>query len=136
MTFLLFFPQRQASLSLLLLIGFSVGLIIDMFYHSIGAHAFASVLMVYSRAFLLQIMLPARGYEVATQPTLANLGWRRFSLFSLLLIGIHHTALFFLEAGNAVFFFLVMRKVISSTLLTYVAIILTQSITYLIRRKR
>jgi len=90
--FLLLLPRRQEGLPLLLLIGFTVGLLVDMFYNSVGTHAFASVLVVYSRAFLLGLMLPASGYEAAAQPTLSNLGWKRFSIFSLILIGIHHTA--------------------------------------------
>ena len=133
--FLLLLPRRQAGLPLLLLISFAVGLFVDMFYTSMGVHAFASVLLVYSRALLLQLMLPATGYEVATQPTISNLGWKRFSLFSLILIGIHHTALFFLEAGNPMLFFVVMRKVVFSTLLTYAAVFFTQSMMLLVSRR-
>jgi hypothetical protein len=135
--FLLLLPRRQEGegLPLLLLISFSVGLLVDMFYNSMGTHAFASVLMVYSRVFLLKLMLPTGGYEVTPQPTLSNLGWKRFSIFSFILIGIHHTALFFLDAGNIMLFFLVIRKVVFSTLLTYVAVFFTQSIVLLVRKR-
>jgi hypothetical protein len=133
--FLLLLPRRQEGFPLLLLISFAVGLLVDMFYNSMGTHAFASVLMVYSRMFLLKLMLPAGSYEVATQPTLSNLGWKRFSISSLILIGIHHTALFCLDAGNIMLFFLVMRKTVFSTLLTYVSVFFTQSIVLLIRKR-
>jgi hypothetical protein len=133
--FLLLLPRGQKGLMSHLLIGFLVGLLVDLFYHSIGVHAFASVLMVYSRAFLLKLILPASRYELATQPTLRNLGWKRFSLFSLLLIGIHHIALFFLEAGNILLFFVVIRRAILSTLSTYVAVLLIQSMVLLISKK-
>jgi hypothetical protein len=133
--FLLLLPRRQEALTLLLLISFSVGLLVDMFYNSVGTHAFASVLVVYSRAFLLKLMLPASGYEAAAQPTLSNLGWKRFSIFSLILIGIHHTALFFLDAGTTMLFFVVMRKVVFSTLLTYTTVLLTQSMILLVRKR-
>jgi|694.fasta_scaffold28450_7 hypothetical protein len=135
--FLLLLPRRQEGegLPLLLLISFAVGLLIDMFYNSMGTHAFASVLMVYSRAFLLKLMLPAGSYEVATQPTLSNLGWKRFSVFSLILIGIHHIALFFLDAGSIMLFFLVTHKVVFSTLLTYAVVLFIQSIVLLIRKR-
>jgi hypothetical protein len=134
-TFLLLLPRREEGLPLLLLISFAVGLLVDMFYHSAGTHAFSSVLMVYSRALLLQLMLPASGYEAAAQPTLSNLGWKRFSIFSLILIGIHHTALFFLDAGTTLLFFVVMRKVVLSTLLTYVAVLFTQSMILFVRKR-
>jgi len=133
--FLLLLPRRQAGLSLLLWISFVVGLSVDMFYNSGGIHAFASVLMVYGRSFLLQYLLPTSDYEVAIQPTLSNLGWRRFSLFSLLLIGLHHLALFLLEAAHPMLFFVIMRKVVFSTLLTYIAVLCTQGMILLVRRR-
>jgi hypothetical protein len=122
-------------LPLILLISFAVGLLVDIFYGSAGAHAFSSVLVVYSRAFLLKLMLPVSGYEAAAQPTLSNLGWKRFSIFSLILIGIHHAALFFLDAGTTMLFFVVMRKVVFSTLLTYATVLLTESIILLARKR-
>jgi hypothetical protein len=133
--FLLLLPRRQENLILHLLVGFSVGLLVDLFYNSIGVHAFASVLMVYGRALLLKLMLPISGYESATQPTLRNLGWKRFSLFSFLLISMHHTSLFFLEASNILLFLVVLRRAILSTLLTYAAVLLIQSIVLLIDKK-
>ncbi|HAN49721.1 MAG TPA: Rod shape-determining protein MreD [Amoebophilaceae bacterium] len=133
--FLLLLPRRQEGMPLLLLISFAVGLFVDIFYGSAGTHAFSSVLVVYSRDFLLKLMLPASGYEAAAQPTLSNLGWKRFSLFSLILIGIHHTALFFLDAGTTMLFFVIIRKVVFSTLLTYTTVLLTQSIILLIRKR-
>jgi hypothetical protein len=112
-----------------------VGLLIDSFYNSAGVHALASVLMVYSRAFLLKLMLPASGYEATTQPTLSNLGWKRFSVFALILIGIHHTALFLSDAGSTMLFFVAMRKAVFSTLLTYAIVLVTQSVTLLVSKK-
>jgi hypothetical protein len=134
-TFLLLLPRREKGLPLLLLISFAVGLLVDMFYNSAGIHALASVLMVYGRALLLKLMLPASGYEATTQPTLGNLGWKRFSVFSLILIGIHHTALFLSDAGSTMLFLVAMRKVFFSTLLTYAVVLVTQSITLLVSKR-
>jgi hypothetical protein len=133
--FLLLLPRQQWGEMRLLLMAFAVGVLIDVFYHSPGLHSFAAVLMVYSRKFLLTFMLPANDYEVATQPTLDNLGWKKFSLFALVLIAIHHTALFLLDAGSPPLFFIAMRKAIFSTLLTYTAVIIVQSFTLLARKK-
>jgi hypothetical protein len=133
--FLLLLPRRENGLSLLLLVSFLVGLLVDIFYNSAGVHALASVLMVYSRALLLKLMLPASGYEANTQPTLSNLGWKRFSIFALILIGIHHTALFLSDAGSTMLFFVAMRKAAFSTLLTYAIVSITQSVALLVSRR-
>jgi len=132
--FLLSLPSQQAGLPLILLVSFSVGLLIDLFYNSMGVHAFASVLMAYSRAILLQFMLPTSSHELATRPTPITLGWKLFSLFSLILISIHHITLFFLEAGSFMPLFVIMRKATLSALLTFAFVFTTQGILFLMKR--
>jgi len=133
--FLLLLPQQEKGVPLLLLMSFGVGLLIDLFYNSGGTHALASVLMVYSRVLLIKLMLPASSYEAVTPPMLSNLGWKRFSIFSLILIGIHHTALFLSDVSSTIILFGAMRKVVFSTLLTYAAVLVTQSTTLLISKR-
>lgn len=134
--FFLLLPRREGILPLLLLVSFAVGTLVDMFYNSPGIHALASVLMVYSRALLLQLMLPASGYEATTQPTLSRLGWRRFSIFSLILLSIHHTALFLSDTGGTMMlFFLAMRKAVFSTMLTYAVVMVIQGVPLLVSKK-
>ncbi len=124
--FLLLLPRRQGNLIILLFISFAVGLLVDTFYSNMGVHAFASVLMIYSRPLLSKLTLSASEYEATTRPTLGNLGWKQFSLFALPLIGIHHTALFLLDTGNPLSFSVPVRSWLLSTLLTYVAVLITQ----------
>ena len=133
--FLLLLPRRQESLVTLLCISFGMGLLVDMFYNSMGLHAFAAVLMVYSRSLLLPLMLPTNGYEATARPTLSHLGWKRFTLFALPLISIHHAALFLLDAGNPLLFFVAMRKLLFSVLLTYGAVLITQIPTLLLSKR-
>ena len=130
--FFLLLPRRQDGETLFLLISFFIGLFIDTFYNSIGTHVFASVLMVYSRGLLLRFVFPTSTHDTAV---LSSLGWKGYALFALILISIHHTALFFLDAGSITPFFVIMRKVLYSTLLTYTVVLTTQSITFLSRKR-
>ena len=134
-TCLLLLPRKQTGIPLLLLISFAVGLLMDMFYQSRGAHAFSSVLMVYGRTFVLQLMLPANSYKKAMRPTIGNLGWKHFSIFALPLISMHHTVLFFLETGHPMLYWVTIRKVLSSTILTYAAVVCTQIVGLLAGRR-
>lgn len=133
--FLLLLPQRQEALPLLLLLSFVIGLFVDMFYNSLGLHASAAVLMVYTRSFLLKRTFSVSGYEVASRPTLAQLGWRQFSLLTIPLIMIHHAALFLPDVGSTTLFLVVIRKLFFSTLLTYVAVLITQVPTLLFSKR-
>ena len=112
-----------------------MGLIIDIFYDSLGIHAFAAVLLVYSRAFLLRLIVPSNGYKADIQPTLGNLGFKSFSILSLILIAIHHAAVFFLDAWDSTLFFTTLPKVALSVLLTYLAVCIIQAVFMLVGRR-
>lgn len=133
--FLLLLPRGQQSLTTLLFTSFVVGLLVDMLYNSPGLHAFASVLMVYNKSFLLNLILPTSGYKAATRLTLLQLGWKQYTLLALPLIVIHHAALFFLDSGTSLLFFVTIRKLLSSALLTYFAVLVTQILTLLLSKR-
>mgnify|MGYP005843695743 CR=1 FL=1 len=125
----LLLPWQRTNLNLQLLLAFVVGLIMDAFYDTLGIHAFASVLMVYLKSFLLKTMIATNSYESDIRPILSNMGLKNFSVLILILLFVHHTAVFFLEACNSDLFLLTIRKVVLSTLLTYLSICSIQILT-------
>lgn len=133
--FLLMLPLR-GNIIILLLVSFLTGFVVDIFYDSLGIHTFASVLMVYSRALLIKRIVPTSSYGLNTQPALRIMGFSRFTLFALLLILIHHTALFLWEVGSLSILFTKIRKVVFSSFITYLAILITQPIFHASRRNR
>ncbi|MEM7055774.1 MAG: hypothetical protein AAF392_02740 [Bacteroidota bacterium] len=133
---ILLLPWQRTGLVLQLLLAFVIGLIIDAFYNSLGIHAFASVLMVYSKAFLLKLMLPASSYKLDARPTLNSMGFKKFSVFVLILLAIHHAAVFFLDAWDSALYLISIRRVVLSTLLTYFVICTVQSLPTLIISNR
>jgi rod shape-determining protein MreD len=131
--FLLWFPQRT-NLPLQLLLAFAFGMMMDAFYDTLGIHAFASVLIVYVKAFLSKILLPTSS-STDMQPSLSSLGFKKFSVFVLLLLFVHHAAVFLLEACNSELFILTMQKALLSTLFTYLVICSMQAISGMIISK-
>jgi rod shape-determining protein MreD len=123
--FLLTFPVETNPL-LLMLMAFILGLGIDVFYDSVGLHAMASVFMVYVRAYWLSRITPQGGYDRNSVPTLAANGTQWFVVYALPLVFIHHSVLFFTEAGGALYFWFTLLKVVLSTVFTVVAIVLIQ----------
>lgn len=123
--FLLTFPMELTVISGML-IGFATGLSIDMFTNTLGLHASASVLMMAVRPRLLSIMTPHGGYpaNVLPRPQSMGLGW--FSTYALILIFIHQLLLFFVEHGGFSMFWSTLTKAVSSTLFTFVMIVLVQ----------
>ena len=125
--FILFLPIEINALPLMF-IGFSLGFMVDIFYDSLGLHAFTMVLIAYLRNYWLSVISPQGGYDTGTGPTLAVNGVQWFLVYTVPMIFLHHVVLFFLEAGGFVVFWYTMLKVIASLLFTMTVILLIQYI--------
>lgn len=123
--FLILLPVEINTL-LLMGIGFLMGFTIDIFYDSLGMHASASVLIMYLRNYWLNLNTPQGGYDSNTSPALAINGIQWFVVYATPLVFIHHTVLFFIEAGGFGIFWFTLWKVFASTLLTMLVILIVQ----------
>ena len=80
-----------------LLLGFILGLGIDFFEHTPGMHTFATVLIAFVRPYLLNLLAPRDGYEPDTYPRVHYYGFIWFLKYTLIIVVIHHFALFYME---------------------------------------
>lgn len=110
----------------LMFIGFGMGLFIDMFYDSVGIHAFASVGTMYLRNFWLARVTPQGGYDNGAVPSLAADGLQWFLIYATPMVFVHHALLFFIEAGGFQYFGFTLMKVIFSTLYTMIVMSIVQ----------
>lgn len=130
--FILLLPVETGTLALMV-IGFVLGFLIDIFYDSLGLHACTMVLIAYLRNYWLNAITPQGGYDAGSGPGLAAYGAQWFLVYSLPLIFLHHFVLFFVEAGGFSVFWYTMLKIISSLLFTMSVLMLTQ---YLVTDRR
>ena len=131
--FLLLLPLEAGALSIML-IGFFTGLLIDIFYDSLGIHAAACVIIMFLRPYLVNLMTPIGGYDMGVVPTLKVMGLEWFSLYAFVLIFIHHFALFYIEASGFGMFLFTLSKVFFSSILTFIVILIIQYLFYAPRR--
>jgi hypothetical protein len=120
---------NEISLTWLLFIAFATGLIVDMFYNTLGMHAAASVLMAYCRPLVVRSQIDVPGLETRIEFSLRALGVGAFFRYVLILTLIHHTALFFIEASSLTLIIPTLIRVAASTLFTTVSIVLIQFFT-------
>lgn len=118
---------------LLLLLAFMTGLLVDLFYDTVGMHAAACVGMAFCRPVVFKFFSPREGYELGTQPNIRYMGTSWFVSCSAVLILIHHFILFYIEVFRFSEFFSTFFRVILSSLFTLGLCILSQ---YLVNRKR
>ncbi len=123
--FILLLPFELSTV-FIVLIGFLVGFTIDIFYSSMGLHAFASVLMGYLRNYWLSVITPQGGYDVGNSPTIASNGVQWFLVYAIPLVFIHHFVLFFLEASGFDMFWFTMLKIMGSLMFTMIVIFFLQ----------
>jgi rod shape-determining protein MreD len=109
---------------ILLLLSFGTGLIVDLFTGSPGMHSSATLLAGFVRPYILAIVSPRDGYEGRSEPSMINYGFRWFLTYTLLMVLVHHTALFYLEVFRFTDFFRTLLRVLLSSLFTVIFITL------------
>jgi hypothetical protein len=122
----LFFLPVDSNPLLLMLAGFLMGLTVDIFYDSLGLHAFACVFVMYVRNYWLASITPQGGYDTNDTPSIAAHGMQWFLVYTIPLVFMHHAVLFFIEAGGFGMFWFTLWKVITSTIFTTVVTLVVQ----------
>lgn len=115
--FILLLPVEIPSW-LLLLLSFFTGYIMDIFSGSPGMHSFATVLAGFVRPSILRILAPRDGFEPGSNPSMEVYGFRWFLTYTLFMVLIHHTALFYIEVFRFADFFRTLLRVLLSSLFT------------------
>ncbi len=108
----------------LLLSAFFGGLAIDMFMDTLGMHTAATLFMAFCRPGVIRMISVKADFEKGTIPSISNmsLGW--IMIYSLLLIFLHHTFLFFLEIFSFSEFWQTLSRITLSSLFTFILVIL------------
>lgn len=120
---------NETSLTWLLIIAFTTGIIVDTFYNTLGMHAAATVLMAYCRPLIVRAQIDVPGVESRIEFSLQELGVGTLFRYVFMLALIHHSALFFIEASSLALLVPTLIRVGASTLLTTVSIVLIQFFT-------
>jgi hypothetical protein len=127
--FLLILPFGTAP-AILIPAGFFLGLTIDLFMHTAGLHAAACVLAAFMRPVVLSLIAPGDGYDNNQRPHVSVMGFGWFLRYVIIMVLLHHTALFYLEVFRFSDFFLTLARVLFSSFFTIVLILVTDILVY------
>lgn len=115
--FILLFPIGDNK-ALLISLSFLLGITLDMFSNSGGMHAAASLVMAYSRPWVLRSVFGV-AYEYNTI-RIANISFTERFIYITILILIHHFVLFFLETFNVSDILYIFKKTLFSGIFTLI----------------
>ena len=81
----------------LLLSGFGIGLVIDLFMGTLGMHAGATTLMAFCRPTIIKLVSGNQKFENTREPNIGQLGFLWFLRYTLCMVLVHNFTLFMLE---------------------------------------
>ncbi len=116
----------EANRTLLLVLGFLSGLLVDVFYNTLGMHTAATLLIAYLRPFWISIQLEAKGATDRIEITIGELGLGGYLTFLLPMVFLHHAALFFIEMSSLVTIGYTLLRIVASTVFTTLVIVIIQ----------
>ena len=114
--FLLFLPVNIPR-SWLLITGFLIGLLMDVFSNTPGMHAFSTVFACFVRSKWFDVILDTGDQEL--ELTLTSIGWPKFIVSILPLVFFHHLVLFVLENEGLDHLGHLLAKVFSSSIVSF-----------------
>lgn len=119
-------PYRTPRVAVIA-IGFCLGLLVDMFYDSIGVHAGATTLIAFLRYYILAFISPREGYKKdALTSYVYGITW--FLTYISIMLFIHLIVIYSLEA----FSFVYLKEILLRTIFSFLASLFLLMIGYLI----
>ena len=109
-----------------ILISFFAGLAIDAFSNTFGIHAAACSLIGFIRTPLLDRFVDVREMPEGSVPSYRLFGLGRFVRYAVLLVSIHHVALFVIESFTLFQPLLMIMRILSSILFTLLLIFILE----------
>jgi len=116
--------------ALLLFLSFALGMTVDIFTNTPGVHASACLLTGFLRPVVLQVISSRETLESVSAPRVDNMGLNWFAGYTTFLVITHHLFLFFIEAFTFESFYITLLRVIFSSVLSIVLIVLSQFIIF------
>ena len=108
----------------LLINGFLIGIVVDIFNGTPGLNASATVFMAFMRPLIIGITTRKSDIEDKTNPSINEMGLQWFIIYGLLLLLVHNLFLFWMEAFSIKLLGLVLLETILSAPVSLLVIIL------------
>ena len=128
--FILWLPFSLSRMSLTF-IGFIFGLSLDYFVKTPGLHAAACTLIAYVRPFVIGMLISQEGADKNyIAPSIVSMGWAPYGTYVFILTVLHHSYLVLLEWMNFGSFVYFVGKVVASTAVSLLLVLLTEILFY------
>ena len=121
--FIMLLPIKISD-PVLILLGFLIGITVDMFYQSWGVHASAAVFIAFVRPMILNLMTPRGGYNINHSPNIEHFGFLWFLIFSSTMMFLYLLFYFIVSIFTPVYWVEIILRTISSFIVSMIIILL------------
>jgi len=122
--FILLLPA-DINKSLLLVLAFITGYSVDIFTHTPGLNAAATLMMAFAMPSVRKLFFKNIDFSPGEEPNLIKVGFSGFFRYTLVMVFIHHFTLFFLESFSFSLFLFTLIRIALGTLLSTMIILIT-----------
>ena len=119
-----------------LLLGASVGLLIDMFYESLGVHMASCTALMYVRVHLISLFTPIALRERQLYQRIRYMGFTTYLLYLIAILLVHHLSVFTLESASFPTSSYRILNFLKSIILTALFFLLVEALHLLFSKKR
>lgn len=121
--FLILLPLRTPH-SVLVLLGFLIGIFVDAFYDTYGVHASASVFLGFVRPYVLQVFSPKGGYNLNFSPTKNRFGLNWFLGYGSTMLFLHLFFYFSVDAFTFYYIDEIFLRTVSTFMISMIIILI------------
>lgn len=100
-----------------MLLGFFMGLVVDIFSNTMGVHTFACVLLCFVRNNWISLLFSSLNAQ-QDELTLLRVGWLDYTKYIVGLVLLHHTAIYMLEVFSFYAFGYTLLRIVINTVFT------------------
>lgn len=123
--FIIALPIHTNRISLIVM-GFVLGLVIDVFSNTWGIHAMATTLIAFLRPYIFSLVSTQEELD-RVMPRFRTMG-ANYLKYIVLMVFIHHLLLFSLEAFTFKYYWIVLLKTLVSALITILLILTLEKV--------
>lgn len=121
--FLILLPLRTPH-SVLVLLGFLIGIFVDAFYDTYGIHASAAVFTGFVRPYVLKILAPKGGYNLNFSPTKSRFGFNWFIGYCSTMLFAHLFFYFSVDAYTFYYIDEIFLRTVSTFIISMIIILI------------
>jgi len=127
--FILLLPF-QTPTYLLMILGFMMGMTIDIFSNTPGIHSSATVFMAFMRPHVISLLSGRDSQDIGISPRIKGLGFAWFLKYTVILVLCHHIFLFYIEVFTFTGAFYTLLRCLLSSVFSIILVIISQYIIF------